>query len=61
MFAAASGDTAAVTALLDGGADVEAKETEREQTPLIFAAAANRADVVKMLLARGANKNAMTR
>ena len=32
------------TALLDAGAELEAKETEREQTPLIFAAAANRVD-----------------
>ena len=61
MFAAASGDVAAVKALLDGGADVEAKERDREQTPLIFAAAANRVDAVKLLLASGANKNAATK
>ena len=49
------------TALLDAGADVEAKERDREQTPLIFAAAANRVEAVKLLLARGANKNAATK
>jgi ankyrin repeat protein len=51
MFASASGDTAAITALLDKGADVNARETDRLQTPLIFAAAANRLDAVKLLVA----------
>ena len=46
---------------LDAGADVDAKETDREQTPLIFAAAANRVEAVKLLIANGANKNAMTK
>ena len=50
-----------MTALIDGGADIEAKERDREQTPLIFAAAAGRAEAVKLLLAKGANKNAATK
>ena len=46
-----------VTALLDAKADVNAKENEWGQTPLIFAASLNRVDAVKALLARGADPN----
>ena len=61
MFAAAAGDVAAITTLLEKGATVNAQETDRLQTPLIFAAAAGRADAVKLLSARGANPNAATK
>ena len=41
--------------LVEGGADVNARETAMGQTPLMFAAAYDRVDVVKLLLARGAD------
>ena len=44
MLAAASGNVDAVKALVDGGADVNAKEPVRGLTPVMFAAASNRAD-----------------
>jgi uncharacterized protein len=34
MFAAGAGDVASITALLDAGAEIEAKERDREHTPL---------------------------
>ena len=37
--------------LLDDKADVNAAENEWGQTPLMFAAAQNRADAIKLLLA----------
>jgi len=55
MTAAGSGSVEAVKALLDHGADVNAQETARGETPLMFAAAANRGPVVSLLLKRGAN------
>ena len=50
MFAAESGDTRTVTLLIEGGSEVNAKEKAMEQTPLMFAAAYNRVDVVKLLI-----------
>ena len=50
-----------IAALLDAGANVNAEETDRLQTPLIFAAASDRVDAVKLLIARGANPNHATR
>jgi len=55
MTAAGSGSVEAVKALLDHGADVNAQETARGETALMFAAAANRGPVVSLLLKRGAN------
>ena len=49
MFAAASGDPLAVKTLLDAGANPNAKELARGHTPLMFAAAADRLDAVKVL------------
>ena len=46
MLAAASGNAEAVTALLDAGADVNAKEQAMEQTALMFAAAFNRVEAM---------------
>ncbi|HUU34035.1 MAG TPA: ankyrin repeat domain-containing protein [Vicinamibacterales bacterium] len=54
MLAAQSGNVATVAALLDATADVNAAETANGQTPLMFAAAYDRADVVTLLLNRGA-------
>src|SRR4051812_43312229 len=53
--AAGSGSVDGVNALLAKGADVDAKEPRWDQTPLIFAASYNRPDVIKALLAKGAN------
>ena len=50
MVAAASGEVDAVRALLDAGADVNAKDGVREQTPLMYAAASNRAAVIALLV-----------
>jgi ankyrin repeat protein len=61
MLAAAAGDPASVSALVDGGADVNARESDRLQTPLVFAAANNRLDALRLLLARGADPNAATK
>jgi ankyrin repeat protein len=41
--------------LVEGGADVNARETAMGQTPLMFAAAYDRLEVVKLLIARGAD------
>ncbi len=53
MLAAASGNVAAVQALLAAGAEVDAKEQSMEQTALMFAAAFNRVEVMKALIAAG--------
>ena len=52
-FAAANGNRDAVAALLDGKAEVDALEAFG-QTPLMWAAAADRTATVELLLARGA-------
>ena len=46
--------------LLDAGADVNARAGDAQQTPLMFAAAADRADVVTLLMERGADPNITT-
>jgi ankyrin repeat protein len=61
MFAAGSGDVASVQALVVAGADMNAAEPYVGQTPMIYAAAADRVDVVKFLLAKGADPNKATR
>ena len=55
--AARDGDTAAITAALAKGADVNAK-SRYDVTPLIFAAGSGRLDAVKLLISRGADVNA---
>jgi ankyrin repeat protein len=54
MLAAGAGNVDAVQRLLDAGAEVDARERARGQTALMFAAAYNRAEVVKLLARRGA-------
>ena len=55
MLAARSGSTDTVTRLVETGADVNAKEKAFGQTALMVAAGLDRADVVQLLLARGAD------
>ena len=57
--AAGAGDVVAIAMLLDGGADIELA-IPGGWTPLIVAANAGRADAVRLLLARGANRDAKT-
>ena len=55
MLAARSGHVDAVRALLDGGADVNAKEDARGTTALMQAADQGHADVIAVLIERGAD------
>ena len=56
-----SGNTDAVRTLLENGADPNLKETANGQTALMFAAASDRVDVVKLLMSRGADLHATSR
>jgi len=60
-LAAQAGDLIGVQALIASGADVNAKDTTHERTPIIFAASENRADVMKLLISKGANVQQMTK
>ncbi len=53
MFAAQSGDTRSVELLLDRKVDAGAREATRGLTAAMFAAAANRADVIRAFARRG--------
>jgi ankyrin repeat protein len=57
MEAADTGDTAAVQQLLQTGADINAARSDGV-TPLFMASLKGRADVVKLLLDKGANASA---
>ena len=59
-LAAAGGSSEIVTALIAKGGNVNAAEPSWGQTPLIFAASANRADVIRTLLKAGADPNIHT-
>ena len=61
MIAAAAGDTRTITALVENGSEINAKDTAKGETALMFAAAFNRADAVRLLLARGADHRATTK
>jgi ankyrin repeat protein len=61
MKAAASGSLDAVTNLLDNGASLNVREKAREQTALMFAAGLDRAPVVRLLAARGADLDAISK
>jgi ankyrin repeat protein len=60
MIAAASGSAAAVETLIAHGAQVNAREKTYGQTALFFAASRNRADVVRLLLSKGADSKVRT-
>ena len=51
----------AVADLLTHGADINATENNKDQTPLMWAAAEGHADVIKLLIDRGANVNARSK
>ena len=55
MLAARSGSVDTATRLIENGADINAKESTHGQTALMVAAGLNRAELVKLLLARGAD------
>ena len=60
-LAAQAGNAEAVAALLDHGADANARERTWGQTPLMFAAAANRLGPVNVLMERGADLEIATK
>ena len=55
MTAARTGNTAVVQALLDHGADIDATTRETSSTALMWALAAPHPEIVRLLLARGAD------
>ncbi|MDE0074998.1 MAG: ankyrin repeat domain-containing protein [Gammaproteobacteria bacterium] len=57
---AGAGSALGAQHLVDAGAEVNARAGDAQQTPLMFAAAADRADVVTLLVARGADPNVTT-
>src|ERR1035438_4638706 len=57
LDAAAAGKTNAVKALLDKGADIEARD-KKDRPPLMRAAQHGHADTVRLLLAKGAHADA---
>jgi ankyrin repeat protein len=59
-LAAQAGNADSVKVLLDRGADVNAKDKTHGRTPLIFAAAQDRVDVMTLLVARGADTKLTT-
>src|SRR5688500_362713 len=61
MIAAAAGDTRTITSLVENGSDVNARDGAKGETPLMFAAAFNRVDAVKLLLSRGADHKVTTK
>jgi ankyrin repeat protein len=57
MWAARAGALGAMTALIDAGADVNARDTHNRWTPLLHAIHTHAARAVAMLLDRGADAN----
>jgi ankyrin repeat protein len=57
---ARTGNPEAVARLLDGGAEIDARDAWRCQTPLMWAAAEGHAPVVRLLLDRGAEVQAVS-
>lgn len=60
-FAAGSGDVETVRTLLDAGAAVDVPDDVARRTPLMFATARNRLEVMGLLLSRGADVTIQTR
>lgn len=61
MTAARTGTVAALSLLLDRGADIDARDTEFEQTALMLAVREGHPHAVRLLIERGADVNAQTR
>jgi ankyrin repeat protein len=59
-LAAEAGSPEAIKALLDRGADINARDKTHGRTPLVFAASQNRLDALKVLLAKGADTRLAT-
>lgn len=57
-LAVMAGDKEKVEMLLKNGADIEAKNNQREWTALYFAASENHVEIVEILLKNGANVDA---
>src|SRR5215510_12374919 len=57
MIAIKSGDLPIFNMLIDAGAKVNVVEKVQDQTPLMWAAARNAPEMVKVLIAKGANVN----
>ena len=57
MTAARTGQPEVLKLLLNGGADLDARENWFGETALIWAAAENHADAVRVLVERGADVN----
>jgi ankyrin repeat protein len=55
MMAAAAGSAPGVKALLDAGADPNARDHRNHWTPLLHAVHTRRVDAVRLLLERGAD------
>jgi ankyrin repeat protein len=60
MLAAWTGSADAVRALLDAGAAIDAREPERQQTALMWAASHRHPSVVRLLVSRGADVHLKT-
>src|SRR3974390_751061 len=60
MEAARTGNVDAIKVLLDHGADVNAKETQRGTTPLMWAADEGHAAAIKVLIEHGADIKAQS-
>ncbi|MGD8328504.1 MAG: ankyrin repeat domain-containing protein [Acidobacteriota bacterium] len=60
-LAAEAGSVAAVSALIEAGVDVDVRDQGAERTPLMFAAAYNRLDAMRVLLDAGADVSLQTR
>jgi ankyrin repeat protein len=60
MWAARAGALDAMAALIDGGANLDARDTRNGWTPLLHAVHKQQAGAVQLLLERGADPNART-
>ncbi len=60
MWAARAGALDAMTALIDGGADLNARDERNGWTPLLHAVHKQQSPAVRLLLERGADPNART-
>jgi hypothetical protein len=61
MYAARAGNTETLKLLIDKGANVNAAESGRGETALMFAAANNRHEAIRLLLSHGASTKATSK